>query len=92
MKPGLAPALRVVYTAGFEDAFRKIRDANLKDRIRKQIEKLLERPEAGKPLRWAHRGERRLRIGTYRLLYAYDPHGQVLTLLDLGPRENIYRQ
>lgn len=78
----------VVRTPQFERAVKGIRDARTKERVKKQIEKWLSDPEVGKPLRHQHRGERRLRIGPHRVLYAVED--DVLYLLDFRHREEGY--
>ncbi len=79
---------QVVPTNQFERAVRGIRDAGVKERVKKQIEKLVADPEVGKPLRYDRRGERRLRVGPYRILYAVKD--DVLYLLDFRHREEGY--
>ena len=49
---------RVVWTKKFEREVRKLRDTTVKRRVKEQIEKILDSPETGKPLRFALKGER----------------------------------
>ncbi len=79
---------QVVSTGPFERAVCGIRDAGVKERVKKQIEKIVADPEAGKPLRYGRRGERRLRVGPYCILYAVK--GDILYLLDFRHREGGY--
>jgi hypothetical protein len=41
----------VVWTQKFETEFKKIKDSSIKERVKKQIKKIIENPEIGKPLR-----------------------------------------
>ncbi|MBR9704822.1 type II toxin-antitoxin system RelE/ParE family toxin [Candidatus Pacearchaeota archaeon] len=68
---------------------KKIKRLNSFDRKRleKQIRKILENPEIGKPLKY-RRGERALYIKPFRIIYAFK--GDDLFLLKFGHRKNIY--
>jgi len=71
-------------TVSFEDKFRKtfskIKDVNLKERIIKQIQKIRENPEIGKPMRYNRQGTRELYISPYRIVYAYQE--EAITIID----------
>lgn len=78
----------VVYTQKFERDVRKLRDGLLKERLGKQIRKIVEDPEAGKPLRYGLKGEWTIRIPPYRLIYAVQ--GGRLILLRFENRKSVY--
>ncbi|MDA4128265.1 MAG: type II toxin-antitoxin system RelE/ParE family toxin [Thaumarchaeota archaeon] len=78
----------IVYTQKFERDVRKIRDNSVKGRLRKQIEKIAENPEFGKPLRYGLKGEWSIRIKPYRLIYAVQ--GDRLILLRFEHRKEAY--
>ncbi|HUI01000.1 MAG TPA: type II toxin-antitoxin system RelE/ParE family toxin [Nitrososphaerales archaeon] len=78
----------IVYTQKFERDVRKIRDNSVKDRLRKQIEKIVENPEFGKPLRYGLKGENTIRIQPYRLIYA--AQDDRLILLRFEHRKQVY--
>jgi len=59
----------VIWTRRFETSFKKIKDKRTKERIIKQIERIIADPNVGKPLRYSLRGERSVRITPYRLIY-----------------------
>jgi len=52
-------------------------------RLAKLIDKVVENPEIGKPLRYERKGSRELHMHPFRLSYSYDPNDDILTLLDL---------
>lgn len=81
---------KVVWVNGFETTFKKIKDKVTKERkrITKQIEKIITNPHIGKPLSYSHKGERRVRIGSYRLTYAVE--GETLYLLRFEHRGGVY--
>jgi mRNA-degrading endonuclease RelE of RelBE toxin-antitoxin system len=55
----------------FEKGFKKIKDQSLKEQVKKQIKKIIENPEIGKPMRYERKGTRELYIPPFRLSYAY---------------------
>ena len=59
----------IVYTQKFERDVRKIHRSQLKDGL-KQIRKIAENPELGKPLRYGLKGEWTIRVTPYRLICA----------------------
>ena len=74
-------------TIGYSDnvlkTVNKIKDRSIKAQIKKQIKKMLEDPEIGKPMRYARKGTRELYIGSFRLAYSYLKKEQKIILLDL---------
>ena len=80
----------IVYTNKFERDVRKIRDSSLKEKLGKQIKKVAERPDFGKPLRYGLKGEWTIRVTPYRLIYAVQ--GERLILLRFEHRKNVYEQ
>ena len=79
----------VIWTKKFERELRKLRDKPIKDRVKHQIEKVLDNPETGKPLRFALKGERSVYVPPYRLIYAVQ--GETLYLLRFEHRKMVYR-
>jgi len=80
--------VEIIWTQQFERAVRGIKDAAVKERIKKQIEKILLDPTTGKPLRYALKGERSLRVSPFRIVYACD--GKPVWLLDFRHRDSVY--
>ncbi len=78
----------IVYTQKFERDVRKLRDGLVKEKLEKQIRKIAEDPEAGKPLRYGLKGEWTVRIAPYRLIYAVQ--GDRLLLLRFEHRKTVY--
>ena len=75
--------LEVGYSDDLLKIITKFKDASLKEKIKKQIKKIVEQPEIGKPMRYARKGTRELYIGSYRLAYAYIKDKNKLIFLDL---------
>ena len=71
-----------IFEPSFQKTFSKIKDKVLKERIFKQISKIRENPEVGKPMKHARKGTREVYIPPFRLSYAYLPEEQKIILLD----------
>lgn len=67
----------------FTNIFSKLKDSLLRLKITKQIKKISENPEAGKPMRNARKGTRELYIKPFRLSYEYLIKEDVIYILDL---------
>ncbi|MDG6956802.1 MAG: type II toxin-antitoxin system RelE/ParE family toxin [Nitrososphaerota archaeon] len=78
----------IVYTQKFERDVRKLRDGLVKERLKKQIRKIVEDPESGKPLKYGLKGEWTVRIPPYRMIYAVQ--GNRLILLRFEHRKEVY--
>ena len=78
----------IVYTEKFERDVRKVRDSLLKEKLGKQIRKIAENPDSGKPLRFGLKGEWTIRVAPYRLIYAVQDDR--LILLRFEHRKNVY--
>ena len=63
-------------------------DDFLLEKIKKQIKKILQNPQIGKPLKYK-RGERSLYVKPFRLIYAV--RGNELILLKFDHRKKVYR-
>jgi addiction module RelE/StbE family toxin len=62
--------VEVIYTEKFEREFKKA-DGSIKEKAVKQIKKIIEEPETGKPLRYDLKGERTVYVKPYRIIYSY---------------------
>ncbi len=80
--------VRVVYSKEFEEDVKKIRDNALKKRLIKQVEKVLNNPNIGKPLRYNLKGERSVYVPPYRLVYTLID--DKIFLLRFRHREDVY--
>lgn len=67
----------------FISALKHIKDKDLKIRIWKQVQKIVENPEVGKPMRFGRKGTRELYVSPFRLSYEYVQDENKIILLDL---------
>lgn len=82
--------VKITFSEGFEKSFKKLKDKNFKERIIKQIEKLTNNPEAGKPLRYDLKMERTIYIKPYRLIYSFKE--DEIILLRFMHRKDVYNK
>lgn len=70
-------------TDHFVRIVKKIKDRVLKERIEKQIIKIIQNPEIGKLMMHARKGTRELYVSPFRLSYSYINKEDKIILLDL---------
>ena len=75
--------VEIIFNDNFKKDYIKIKDELLKEKIIKQIQKIKENPEIGKPMRYARKGTREVYAGSFRLSYAYIPEESRIIFLDL---------
>ncbi|MBL7206128.1 MAG: type II toxin-antitoxin system RelE/ParE family toxin [Candidatus Aenigmarchaeota archaeon] len=73
----------------FEKNLKSLKDSEMLRRIKKQIEKIIENPNIGKPLRYGLRGERTVYVKPYRLIYSVRDYK--LFLLRFLHRKKVYK-
>ena len=57
--------------------------AHLKTQVKKHIQKIIDNPEIGKPMRYNRKGTREIYIQQFRLSYAYIKEEDKIIFLDL---------
>jgi mRNA-degrading endonuclease RelE of RelBE toxin-antitoxin system len=75
--------VRVFYEPKFQKLVSKIKNAAVKEKVIKQIEKIITNPEIGKPMRYERFGSRELYIPPFRLSYLYEKNENKIIFLDL---------
>ncbi len=66
----------------------KIKGSTMKEKVKKQIAKIVEDPEIGKPMMYARKNTRELYIIPFRLSYVYLKEENKLVLLDLYHKDD----
>ena len=61
--------VKVIFDPDFKKKFKKIKDQRIKKKIVRQVSKIKENPELGKPMRYTRKGTRELYIPPFRLSY-----------------------
>ena len=75
--------LNIDYKDEFLKSLKKLRDSVAKEKIKKQVEKIIENPEIGKPMMYERKGTRELYVSPYRLAYAYSKEENKIIFLDI---------
>jgi len=75
----------------FDKALKHIKNKFLKERISKQVKKIIGNPEIGEFLKY-RKFERKIYIKPYRLIYSYDKKKNIIYLLDFDKRDKIYKK
>ncbi|MEK6876672.1 MAG: type II toxin-antitoxin system RelE/ParE family toxin [Nanoarchaeota archaeon] len=75
--------LGIDYKKGFLKIISKTENQADKEKIKKQIEKILENPEIGKPMMYGRKGTREVYVASYRLAYSYNPSENKIIFLDI---------
>jgi addiction module RelE/StbE family toxin len=73
--------VEVIFDPDFRKDFKKIKDNSIKEKIIKQISKIKDNPEIGKPMRYGRKGTRELYISPFRLSYKVE--GDIIYILAL---------
>ena len=73
----------VSFNPSFEKTINKIKDKRLKLKVKKQISRIINNPEIGKPMRFSRKGTREVYIAPFRLSYAYLKDEDKIIILDL---------
>lgn len=73
----------VEFVPSFERRLKKIKNQSLKDRLKKQIEKIIDNPEIGKPMKYQRKGTREVYVVPFRLSYAFIENDNKIIFLDL---------
>ena len=75
--------VEISFSNKFKNIFLKIKGNLLKEKIAKQIEKIKENPEIGKPMKYQRKGTKELYISPFRLAYAYLSNKKEIVILNL---------
>ena len=75
--------LTIERSSRFLSTISKIKNKADEERMKKQIKKITEKPEIGKPMRYGRKGTREVYFGSFRLSYAYLQDEHKIVFLDL---------
>ena len=74
--------VEIIFDEIFKSDISKIKDSSLKERVDKQITKIIENPEIGKPMRNVRKGTREVYIKPFRLSYKYHQDKEIIEFLE----------
>jgi len=73
----------VLFDSSFERTIKKIKNNKIKERLKKQIKKIVFSPGIGKPMRYTRKNTREFYVSPYRLSYIYIKKDNKLIFLDI---------
>lgn len=71
------------YDDNFQALMNRIKDGLLKERVLKQINKVIANPEIGKPMSYRRKGTREVYVKPFRLSYLFIRQKNKVVFLDL---------
>lgn len=81
-------SMEIIFSDEFKKEFKKIKDKTTRIRIIKQLKKLVEMPEAGKPLMYNLKNHRSIRVAPFRIIYRLESDKIIINCFD--HRGNVY--
>jgi addiction module RelE/StbE family toxin len=79
----------IIFSDEFKKEYKKIKDKETRLRIIKQVKKLSEQPQAGRPLRNKLKNHRSIRIPPFRIIYRLEQDSIVINCFD--HRDDAYK-
>ena len=80
--------MEIIFSDEFRKEFKKVKDKTTRLRIIKQLKKLSQSPEAGKPLKYDLKNHRSVRIPPFRIIYRLEKEKIVINCFD--HRKDVY--
>ena len=80
--------MQIAYTHEFRRGIKKVRDKAMQRKARKIVEKIIDNPDIGKPLRYELAGMRSVRVPPFRILYELS--GDHLIFHTFEHRDTVY--
>lgn len=81
----------ILFTRTSEKSFLKLKSSDQR-KISKAIEKLNKNPLAGEMLKGEHEGQFKMHAWPYRIIYIFSPKDNLITILEIGHRQGIYKK
>lgn len=74
--------MEIIFSEEFKRDFQKIKDKTTRLRIIKQLKKLSDMPDAGKPLKYEWKNHRSVRVPPFRVIYRLDGEKIIINCFD----------
>ncbi len=75
--------VRVLFDPAFQKQFDKLGDLFLQGKVKKQIKRVINDPNAGKPMRHTRKNTREVRVLPFRLSYSFNPETNIIEFLEI---------
>jgi addiction module RelE/StbE family toxin len=80
--------MEIIFSDEFRKDFKKIKDKTTRLKIIKQLKKLSQSPEAGKPLKYDLKNHRSVRVPPFRIIYRLEEDKIIINCFD--HRKDVY--
>ncbi len=80
--------VRVIYDEKFKKFISKIKDNLFMLKVKKQINKIIQNPEIGKPMKNIRKGTREVYISPFRISYAFYRNKDIIEFLEIYHKKN----
>ena len=80
--------MEIIFSDEFRRDFKRIKDKTTRLRIIKQLKKLSENPETGKPLKYNLKNHRSVRVTPFRIIYRIERDKIIINCFD--HRKDVY--
>lgn len=81
--------MEIIFSEQFKKDFKKIKDKTIRLKIIKQIKKLSNSPDVGKPLKYNLKNHRSIRIPPFRIIYRIESNKIIINCFD--HRKYVYQ-
>jgi mRNA interferase RelE/StbE len=84
--------MRIVYSGEFERALRKWKkkDNHLFEQLVNKMERIVNDPTVGKPLRYTLKNRRRIHVNSFVIVYEF--HNNELRFIDFDHHDKVYKK
>ncbi|MBS3075544.1 type II toxin-antitoxin system RelE/ParE family toxin [Candidatus Pacearchaeota archaeon] len=73
----------IIYDKDFQRSLEKRKDNIFREQVKKQIKRIIQNPEIGKPIMYSRKGTREVYIGHFRLSYKYHYEKDTIEFLEV---------
>lgn len=80
------------YAKNFLRDIKKIKNSNLKERLKKKKKEIISNPHQYKPLRNILKGNHRIHIGSYVLIYEIKEAEKIVIFHRFQPHDKVYKK
>ncbi|MFH1638074.1 MAG: type II toxin-antitoxin system RelE/ParE family toxin [Candidatus Woesearchaeota archaeon] len=80
--------MEIIFSDDFRKEFKKIKDKATRLKVIKQLRKLSEIPETGKPLKYGLKNHRSVRVAPFRIIYRIEQDKIIINCFD--HRKDVY--
>ncbi len=80
--------MEIIFSDEFRKDFKKIKDKTTRIKIIKQLKKISENPEIGKPLQYELKNHRSIRVTPFRIVYRLEQDKIIINCFD--HRKDVY--